>query len=58
MYDKLTQYLDKKGLKIKADENKLSKEVVIKEYDDKDNVKKLTVEERIDRIEQIMGITQ
>ena len=58
MYDKLTQYLSKKGLNLKADENKISKEAVLKEYQTKDKIKKLTIAERIDRIEKIIGITE
>ena len=56
MYDNLNKYLETKGLKLKADESKQKKEDVIKEYKDKEKLKKLTVDERLERIEKLLGI--
>lgn len=58
MYDKLNQYLETKGLKLKADESKQKKENIIKEYKDKEKSKKLTTDERLERLEKLMGIVE
>jgi len=56
MYEKLQQYLDKKGLKIKATENADKTEAVKAEYKAKEKVKALTQSERLDRIEKLLGL--
>lgn len=55
-YDKLKNYLDKKGLKIKADSNAAEIEAIKLEYKDKAKIKALTQTERLDRIEKILGL--
>ncbi|MBV1758149.1 MAG: hypothetical protein KMY55_09950 [Dethiosulfatibacter sp.] len=55
-YQNLDRFLEKKGLKLKAEENKATKEMVIAEYKEKEKVKKLTQEERLTRIEKILGL--
>jgi len=49
---------DEKLLKIieKLAEDKVSKEAVKKKFKDKDKIKKLTDKERLDRIEEFLGI--
>ena len=56
MYDNLNKYLNSKGLKLKAEENKVKKELTEQEYKDKEKIKKLTQEERITRIEKILNL--
>ena len=56
MYSKLEQYLNNKGLKIKADENAGKAEVIKAEYKAKEKVKVLTQSERLERIEKILGL--
>ena len=58
MYDNLNKYLNSKGLKLKSEENKVKKELIEQEYKDKEKVKKLTQEERITRIEKILGLSE
>ena len=54
--EKLAQYLESKGLKNKADENLNKTEATKADFKDKEKKKALTQAERIDRIEQILGI--
>jgi hypothetical protein len=58
MYDNLNKYLNSKGLKLKAEENKATKKSVIEKYKVKEKAKKLTQEERITRIEKILGLSE
>ena len=58
MYDNLNKYLNSKGLKLKAEENKATRESIIAECKEREKIKKLTQEERITRIEKILGLVE
>lgn len=57
MYESLNQHLLEKGLKSKADENLIKSETLKSEYKNKEKTKNLTIDERVSRIEKILGIT-
>jgi hypothetical protein len=54
----LEKHLKDKGLWEKANENKADKEAIKADYKAKNKVKKLTQDERITRIEMILGIVE
>ena len=57
MKERLDKFLADKGMKIQADANKVNAEATDKKYKDKEKDKKLTPIERIDRLEEMHGIS-
>jgi hypothetical protein len=55
-YENLKAYLNKKGLKLKAEGNTAKAEAIKTEYKEKEKGKALTTTERLDRIEKMLGI--
>ena len=52
MNEKLDKFLEDNGMKEQADANKVKAEATKKKYKDKEKDKKLTLTERIDRLEE------
>lgn len=52
-YEALRKFAEQKGIVI---EKYLEKEVILSEYNEKSKLKPLTTEERIKRLERILGI--
>lgn len=54
MYDNIKKFAEKKGIVI---DKYLEKEAILAEYKEKAKTKPLTTDERLIRIERILGIT-
>ncbi len=55
-YKNLQKYLDKNGLKLKAEKNTVDADVIKAEFKGKESKKASTQAERLDRIERLLGI--